>query len=263
MSHPRVLRVPANSRGRDMVVGDIHGTYDLVIEAMKAVGFDQRVDRIFSVGDLIDRGPHSERVVRFLSHPWVFAVKGNHESMLEEIYQDGEPDPAVIEFMASRNGFGWWKDALPEVRDAVLEAVRPLPYVIELETARGVVGLVHADVPKGMDWQTFTAAVEAGDPKILEIAVWGRDRLHSNDDSGIEGIGRVFVGHTPVNRLLRLSNVYAIDTGAVYRMADIANSGALTFIEACSMTNVITSLQPMGRVSVAEWNGDRRPFSPV
>ena len=260
MTAPRVVRLPMNTRGRDFLAGDIHGSYQLVVEAMRAVQFDQTRDRLLCVGDLIDRGPESHRTVKFLAQPWVHAVRGNHEEMALTALADGA-DPAILEFMAARNGMGWLRDAGSEMQQAIVDAITPLPYVIEVETPRGLVGLVHADVPKEMTWQQFTAAVEAGDEQVLETAVWGRDRLHQNDESGVEGIGRVFVGHTPVNRLLRLGNIYAIDTGACYRMANIHNAGALTFVEACSMTGVITDLKPTSRVSVAEWDGDTRPFS--
>lgn len=56
-----------NLAGRDFVVGDIHGAYDLVIQGMKAARFNPTCDRLFAVGDLIDRGPGSHRAARFLS----------------------------------------------------------------------------------------------------------------------------------------------------------------------------------------------------
>lgn len=75
---------------------------------MEKANFDQAADRLFSVGDLIDRGSGSHRCVRFLAQPYVHAVHGNHEEMLIEIYQDGEPAPEILQFIARRNGFGWW-----------------------------------------------------------------------------------------------------------------------------------------------------------
>jgi hypothetical protein len=50
-----VLRLPANTRGRDFVVGDIHGTFYVLEQALAAVGFDPARDRVICVGDLIDR----------------------------------------------------------------------------------------------------------------------------------------------------------------------------------------------------------------
>ena len=73
-----VLRLPENTLGRDFVIGDIHGAFSVVVEAIKLVQFDPKKDRLFSLGDTIDRGPESRRAQRFLSTPWVHAIRGNH-----------------------------------------------------------------------------------------------------------------------------------------------------------------------------------------
>ncbi len=238
-----VRHLPRNVRGTDYVVGDIHGCFDLVLRAMDKVAFDQSRDRILSVGDLIDRGPGSARCVRFLSHDWVVAVRGNHEDMLLQAYADGEPHPAVLEYMSPRNGFGWWDDTPDSVRADVLAAVRRLPLAVEVDTPRGTVGLVHADVPRGMAWGPFLKAIEAGDEAVTHVALWGRDRLHRHDLSGVEGVGRVFVGHTPLARTTRIGNVYAIDTGAVFGV--LRDDGALTFADVMTQTNAFTTLESM------------------
>lgn len=71
-----------NTAGRDFVVGDLHGCYSQLMEKLDLVKFDPGVDRLFSVGDLADRGPESLRCLRLLREPWFFAVLGNHEAML-------------------------------------------------------------------------------------------------------------------------------------------------------------------------------------
>jgi serine/threonine protein phosphatase 1 len=212
-----VARFNLNRNGRDFVCGDIHGAYDLVIAAMRRANFDRSVDRLFCVGDLIDRGHGSARCVRFLQQPYVHAVRGNHEQMLIDLYQDGDPPEGVLQFMVTHNGFGWWMSTPGEVRQQVLEAVRQLPIAIEVTTTRGRVGLVHADVPRGMPWQVFIERLERGDAQVLETALEGRERIKQQRDDGIQGIDRVFVGHTiQWCGLQRLGNVYAIDTGGVF-----------------------------------------------
>jgi serine/threonine protein phosphatase 1 len=213
----RVLRFARNESGRDFVVGDIHGAFDLVLKAMAQADFNPEVDRIFSVGDLIDRGEGSSRCAKFLAQPYVHAVRGNHEDMLLDLYANGEPDPAVLKFMAGRNGFAWWLSVPEDKRLAILTAIRQLPLAIEIETARGTVGLIHADVPEGMSWGAFLSKIEADDAKAVEICLWGRNRIHSGNEDGVPGVGRIFVGHTPQwGGLNRYGNVYAIDTGAIF-----------------------------------------------
>lgn len=67
------------------VFGDIAGRYDelmLLIDKMpKAVPI--------SVGDMIDRGPHSYKVLEFFRHHGL-AVQANHEHLLIDLWEDGK-----------------------------------------------------------------------------------------------------------------------------------------------------------------------------
>lgn len=258
---PRVLRMPANTKGKDYVASDIHGAYKTLFEALAQVGYDPSCDRLFLDGDLIDRGEDSARCVEVLELGGVFANLGNHEDMLIDLYADGEPDEAVLRYVSRHNGFGWWMDASPETRQAVLTAVRKLPLVIEIETARGTVGLVHGDIPAGMDWPTFVSEIEAGNPDVEQIALWGRARIagidltgravnggNSNHD-GVAGIGRVFVGHTPQwDGMQRFGNVYCVDSGAIFGETGRKLEGRLTLAELACKTQVL--IAPKARVLI-------------
>ncbi len=236
-----VVKLGGNPAGRDFAVGDIHGAFDLVLRAMDEANFDPARDRLFSVGDLIDRGPGSHRCARFLAQPYVHAVRGNHEDMLIDLYANGEPPREALGWMAARNGLGWWLDASPEVRQDTLDAIRLLPLAIEVDTPRGAVGFIHADVPASMDWQTFLAGIDAGDKSIIETALWGRDRIQVENNDGVPGVGRVFVGHTPRwGGLRRYGNVYAIDTGAVFGDMGLKDEGCLTVVNLLAGTNCLT-----------------------
>ena len=63
---PRFAR---NERGRDFAVGDIHGCFSDLARGLKAIGFDEKADRLFSVGDLVDRGPESTHALEWLASP--------------------------------------------------------------------------------------------------------------------------------------------------------------------------------------------------
>lgn len=212
-----VQRIPQNREGRDFVVGDIHAEFSVVDHALELVKFDPTRDRLFSVGDLIDRGPEPERVVEFLAQPYVHAVLGNHEDMLLKKQTTGD---AIYRPTTWGNGSEWWRQTSPEIRQQVRAAVKKLPLAIETETERGKVGFIHGDVPGGMDWPTFCAELEQGNGDVIETALWGRDRIELADDSGVRGLGRLFVGHSPQfdGAPVRLGNVYFVDTGAFYRM---------------------------------------------
>lgn len=219
-----VQRFEQNLFGRDFVVGDVHGSFSLIYAALRQVSFDFTRDRLFLVGDLIDRGPDSAHVAEFLQLPNVFSARGNHEDMLLELYREGEPSEAALNYVCRQNGMNWWLATDPETRLKVLAELEKLPLVLEIATARGTVGVLHADVPAGMNWADFLFAIECKDPFATHACLWGRDRIRFNDRCGVEGVGRIFVGHTPqLNGIRKFGNIYAIDSAAVFGLLGSAD----------------------------------------
>lgn len=211
---PLVRRFARNERGHDLIVGDIHGCFDKLQARLKAVGFDPGAgDRLFSVGDLVDRGPQSDQVLDWLDRPWFHPVLGNHEQMAL-LWTAGELD----EDNYIANGGEWFLRSSPARRREIVHRLCGLPVAIELATARGMVGIVHADCPAEV-WADFTEALES-DPDedflegLVETALWSRERCFSLCEDEVEGVRAVVVGHTTLAQRTRLGNVIHIDTGA-------------------------------------------------
>jgi serine/threonine protein phosphatase 1 len=250
---PRLVRLEVNHGGRDFVIGDAHGAFDEVWRAMKLAGFDAARDRLMSVGDLVDRGEGSHRAGRFLGQPYVRAVRGNHEDDLVELHLKEDDPDEILETLAriNFNGMGWIANLAATARIDLMKRFAALPYAMEIETARGTVGILHGEVPRGMDWQDFTAGLEDGDPQVLESCLRGRTRLKTGDTRGVPGIGRIFAGHTPQTQFAgaaRLGNVYAIDTGAVFATIADRPGAALTIANLSFQTATLSSPQSEGRV---------------
>lgn len=211
----QVKHFEINSAGRDFAVGDIHGCYSKLQEALIRIGFNERCDRLFSVGDLVDRGPENELVLDWLAKPWFHAVMGNHDDMALRWPLGNMPGDNY-----RKNGGGWNIDQPASAQQAIAAAMSELPIAIEVETAGGIVGLVHADVPN-RTWQRFSAALngELGRAKARNaraMAMWSRGRITDGDSSEVPGVRAVVVGHTPLQQPVVLGNVYHIDTGAVF-----------------------------------------------
>ena len=62
-------------------IGDVQGCYDEFLALLDAIDFEDEVDRLWLVGDLVNRGPKNVEVLRWLvdHDPVVTAVLGNHE----------------------------------------------------------------------------------------------------------------------------------------------------------------------------------------
>lgn len=68
---------------RYIVIGDVHGCYDELMELLEKMKYRKGEDVIIFCGDLIDRGPKIDEVLRFArTTPRVHSVKGNHEDKL-------------------------------------------------------------------------------------------------------------------------------------------------------------------------------------
>ncbi len=261
-------KLPQNFRGRDFVIGDIHGAYDLVMRAMDRVRFDQACDRLFLVGDLIDRGPNSTASVNLLKQGFVNSVLGNHEAMLLELYEEGRPTEKQVLGASMFNGLAWWRDVPESTRQDILDTIRPLPIAMETATRRGTVGFVHADVPIGLHWHDFTIALQ--NPvmrgRVAAVALWSRKRITEEYDAGVPGIDRVFIGHTIVRRPLRMGNVFAIDTGAFHGVND-PDRGFITIADLNARTGSFSPADiekqaddPVLSIEAAEADQER-PFS--
>lgn len=215
----RFLRVPRNEHGRDFAVGDLHGHFSRLEDSLDQLGFEPSRDRLFSVGDLVDRGPENEAALDWLACPWFYAVQGNHEDYAIRHVRTGRVD---VENWRGYGG-GWFLDLPPERQEVFAEAFARLPIAIEVETSAGAVGLLHADCPV-LFWPRLESALQDRYQRTSEACQWSRDRLRQMNRTGIQGVRAVVAGHTPVAAPLLLGNVYHIDTEGW-------KSGYFTFLE--------------------------------
>lgn len=190
------------------VIGDIHGClftlkslYDKLI---------RETENIYSVGDLIDRGKHSKKVVQFCSLQNIIPVRGNHEEMLINAIETLKPDSdfqysyPVSSYFQNGGGktqesyidtpliddFPKFASVFKQTED--YEYLKSFPLKIEFDK----VVITHAGIVKG-------AAVN-------DDVLWNR-----RDPSDI-GKLQIF-GHTPVTDINIKEGIFAgIDTGCVY-----------------------------------------------
>jgi serine/threonine protein phosphatase 1 len=211
-----VKRFERNTLGRDFVVGDIHGCFEALEDCLNQIGFDGTIDRLFSVGDLVDRGPASELALEWLAKPWFHAVRGNHEEMAI-LFATGEMRTDV--YLA--NGGAWFVAKDKNEQFPYVDAFDKLPYAIEVETDKGLVGIVHAECPF-VRWSDIEPALASENGETFkQMMVWSRDRIDNDDRRPVLGVVAVFVGHTPQTEPVRLGNVFYIDTGACFRQLGV------------------------------------------
>lgn len=238
----------ANTKGRDFVIGDLHGAHSVFLNLLDNLKFDGEVDRMFSVGDLIDRGPDSLLCLELLNEPWFHAVLANHEQMMYEAFTGG-----YMGMFFLQNGGVWalealndWKakgirvptEASLKVFDA-LKIVEELPFVMTVNLMNGTkVHIIHAEIPP----EKVSDEDLANSDRVRELAtrqtrdgdffVWGRHKFYqfyntelSNHAKNIrivkylnlpinDELSPVISGHTIVQRPMTILGQTNIDTCA-------------------------------------------------
>jgi serine/threonine protein phosphatase 1 len=208
-----VRRFARNTQGRDFVVGDLHGMFPTLRRLLADARFDPACDRLFSVGDLVDRGPASPEALDWLALPWFYACRGNHDQMVLD--STSEQD---LRIWVTENGGEWWLKLSFADRARFRETFADLPYALEIATATGKVGIIHADIPPDLSWDVLLERLEQQDQRLALYLMWSRNRVQGNlpMDAVIEGVDRIYCGHTPVAQACCLGNLFYIDTGAAY-----------------------------------------------
>jgi serine/threonine protein phosphatase 1 len=227
-------RFDPNIDGRDFVVGDLHGCFSLLQILLAHVEFDESVDRLFSLGDLVDRGPESERVSEFLIQPWFHAIRGNHDYMLlkgAHMVEQAPVDMAATHTWL-QNGGEWFLHLMPSDQDTIYFDISRLPYAMEVALPDGgIAGLIHAQPFEG-SWQETRVLLDpehwsADTPENLERLVWDRSmarRIRFDEQDGwsydgspqVDTVDLVYIGHTAHDSPISLGNTRWMDTNAGY-----------------------------------------------
>jgi len=199
-----------NVNGNDFVVGDIHGMYSELMSELTEQGFNKDKDRLFSVGDLVDRGPDSEKVLGLIDEPWFFPVMGNHEEMMVRALKTGDANHWIM------NGGGWAfksEDGLLNAH-AIVSTIETLPYAITLNHSSGhKFGICHAEPPV-KDWDNI-GDVES-DENAKTYMVWGRSTCTGGPIPDTKNVDLTIHGHTPVNEKRLIGNALFIDLGCFH-----------------------------------------------
>lgn len=217
--HTPLITFPANHLGRDFIIGDIHGHFEVLERLLEKLSFNETTDRFFATGDVIDRGPYSDQVISWLSKPWFNSVRGNHEQMIIDVMTD-EGDSA----RHARNGGYWFYQLTSKQQYEITDHLQTLPFAIELELLSGeTIGIIHAEPPgleTGLSWQQSMQCLSASNPtsqaKARTQALYSRSHIASGHKQIVRGIAQIYVGHTTVQEIMSLGNLTYLDTGCSF-----------------------------------------------
>jgi serine/threonine protein phosphatase 1 len=225
-----VLNLSPNRLGRDFMLGDLCGEFELIFRQLRALNFDPLKDRLFCVGHLLTSSGSMTQCVRFVRHPGVFALRTNTEQQLLDLFEEGEPEEAAWAAVAQAHGDagGWMVEAGRLQRLQIVETMRMLPLAIAIGDRQTQTGLVHGTVPPGMSWREFSSGLSKGDDECVSAALWGGSEIPT---APVAGVGEVYVCYTPDWNLgYECVNIRQIMPGITPQLlrAPVANTGQIT-----------------------------------
>lgn len=232
------LIVEQNTKGRDFIVGDIHGEFQQLTSLLSTVQFDRNVDRLFSVGDIIDRGPDSPACLELLNQSWFYMVRGNHETMMIEAIE--YPDVCLSHWYS--NGGLWSKIQSESYLQEYVTILKELPLII---TIKGLCHIVHAELTKNSGRIPVTDEMVE---KWLFSDVdednmqWGRNISVSRPMAPCTNLLPVYVGHTIFEEFTVINGHHFLDQGACMTSIDpdfslaIINPKTLDYAKVSSQT---------------------------
>jgi hypothetical protein len=205
---------------RTIVVGDLHGCYDELLDLLDKISFGSE-DRLICVGDLITKGPKNREVLdRFMSDPQFAAVIGNHDLALRRRW-NGE------KFKLKPSQKPTHKE-LKKDKERYVPFLNQLPFTIDLGTHL----VVHAGLRPGLELYSQTTE------DMTELRSLGEDRASRKGPPWYDvydGEKIVLFGHWPAAEPRRGKKAIGLDTGCVYGgqlTAYIVETGELTSVPA-------------------------------
>lgn len=180
-----------------LVVGDVHGCYHTLKKLIEQ-NWDSETEYLIQLGDLINKGPNSVKCLRFYKKlqkrfpDQVILLRGNHEQMLLDYFDDGPPNKFIGELVESM------KEKDLNIKKAI-KWLRKTPLVWENED----VFISHAGVGRNIK-HPFSAKDPHG-------VLYQRGNLRNIGKLQIAG-HNIVEGHKP--HFNPKENAWHIDTGA-------------------------------------------------
>lgn len=227
---------------RTLVVGDLHGNYKGMLQALSRANFNPRDDMLISLGDVVDGHNQSFEVVDYLVNNVknLIAIKGNHDDWFNQWIETGI-NPANWEQGQRATGESYLKHSRPNTPwmgyNHVLGGFEPsirsndipdrhieffanqLPYYRDEDNNLFVHGgfnrhfYLHEQLDYTFWWDRdlWNAALSYGNISAVEGIARPRFKM-------IENFKEVFIGHTTTmmwntTEPMNAANIWNLDTG--------------------------------------------------
>jgi len=192
------------------VIGDVHGEYNKLIQLVEKIPSNAK---ICFVGDLIDRGKDSSKVVEYVMSNEHRCTLGNHELMMLKAEDDGNNSVRWQRY-GGRQTLQSYQDFSDEIWFKHIDFFKSLPYFLYFEIDEHKPLVVSHSYLHHL-WRGKEHNLSEHDGKDILWRHMYEDDLFDTHREYQNDIYNIF-GHSPVKEPV-ITNTYAmIDTGAVY-----------------------------------------------
>lgn len=204
-------------------VGDIHGHYLPLVDALDQSDFDEQKDLLIALGDYCDRGDHTPDVIDHLSKlPNFIGIRGNHDFWLQDYLRNGKVSTIWMvngghSTVESYKGIG---EKTKKEHLYFLESLKPY-HIMDVDGDN--YAFTHGGWTElnGLGYEEYDS-VYAWDRTLFENAMNSSTKVKA--EMCIRHYDKVFIGHTPTinfyesgEPILKLKKLWNLDTGVCYK----------------------------------------------
>lgn len=166
-------------------IGDIQGCFEALGALLERIAFDRARDRLWFVGDLVNRGPHSLEVLRFVRElgERTTVVLGNHDLHLACLAEGStrrradDTLDAVLAAPDARELLAWLRQrSLLHVENGYAMVHAGLLPQWSLERAQGLAREVESAL-RAPDYRELLAHLYGSEPRSWDESLTGWERL--------------------------------------------------------------------------------------
>ena len=188
---------------KTFVVGDVHGCFNEFLNLLKKANYRKETHRLILVGDIINRGPLSLKMLEWVKAHEVETVRGNHEqAFIDSVRKNKILNPHLAKLKKDM------KDHLEEW----IQWLETLPFYIEDKDFVVVhAGLVPEKKPQDSDSKL-----------LMNIRTWDKYGLNIKNGNNLPWYSYykkeklVIYGHWASQGLNVRENTIGLDSGCVY-----------------------------------------------
>ncbi|SHO42539.1 metallophosphoesterase family protein [Desulfopila aestuarii] len=207
---------------RIFAVGDIHGCFNKLETLLKRLPFHRETDTLVFLGDYINRGPDSKKVLDLLIEVKetcsnAIFLKGNHEQALLEYHATGNADTlSMLREMGIAATIDSFGSTVRQLQGLSTFSSAQREFLLSLAFAyiADKTVFTHADINMEIIGAMENGVYDQSDNELAESMLLSSRRL-TMPNAATYGYTMVF-GHTPFELPLVLPDRIGIDTGAVY-----------------------------------------------